>query len=341
MDKQKQACRVGSLVILLAILLRMICSSAFGDNVSLFSQPRLASFLLYTETGRDTTEPVTTAPPVTTTAPLSEPEPEPEPVPKPVVIPSEKPKFTADDMEFLSMQIDCRRDPDELALLLKPLKWDLTGDEPQILIIHTHGTEAYTPTANSQYQEYGGEFRTADDRYNMISIGDELTRLLEEAGLKVIHDRTPYDKDDYLDSYEESRKAVKEHLKEHPSIRLILDLHRDAAEYADGTQWATSATVNGRPAAQVMMVVGTNATGLNHPNWETNLSIAEKLTVLMEKHYPGTGRNVNLRGARFNQDLAMGALIAEIGAAGNTHEEAILGVSVLADAIIRLSLGSE
>ncbi len=343
MKKQKQAFRVGSLSLLLAVLVRFICSTALGDRISLFSQPQLASFLIFVETGREVTPStaVTTVPTITTTAPIEEPVPElPEEKP-PLQLPSTRPVFTGEDMQYLTMQIDCRREPDVEALLTRPLNWDLTGSEPKILIIHTHGTEAYTPTANSSYEEFGGEFRTADERYNMISIGAELARLLQETGLNVIHDRTAYDLDDYVDSYETSRQAVKEHLQAHPSIQMVIDVHRDAAEYSDGTQWAATGSVDGRPAAQVMMVVGTNATGLYHPNWETNLSIGEKLTVLMERNHPGMSRNLNLRGARFNHDLAMGAMIAEVGAAGNTHEEAMRGVAVLAEAIVALSKGSQ
>jgi len=338
MDKQKQAFRVGSLAILLAILLRMICSGALGERVALFSRPRLAGFLFYTETGREVVPTPTTVP---TTAPPQPKPPEPLPEQTTTPLPTEPLVFTAEDMDYLEMYIQCRRDPDEQALLTKPLNWDLTGEEPTILIIHTHGTEAYTPTADTAYEEYGGAYRTNDSQYNMISIGDELTRLLEKAGLSVIHDRTPYDLDDYLDSYEQSRNAVKQHLREHPSIRMVLDLHRDAAEYADGTQWAATTTLNGQSAAQLMLVVGTNATGLDHPNWESNLSFAEKLSVTMEKNHDGITRYLNLRGARFNHDLSPGALIVEVGAAGNTHTEAMRSMPVLAEAIISLALGSQ
>ena len=350
MKKQKQAFRVGSLSILLAVLLRMICSGALGQNVALFSQPQLAAFLVFSETGREpqndpaadtapdvTTQPTTTAP--TTAAPIVQPNP--DPAPDALQLPTQKAIFTEDDMEYLTMNIECKRSPNVTKLLTQPLNWDLTGNQPTILIIHTHGTEAYTPTPGTEYEEYGGEYRTMDDRYNMISIGDELTRLLEEAGLKVIHDRTAYDYNDYLDSYDNSRKAVQKHLQEHPTIKMVIDLHRDAAQRADGTQWAATGTVDGESAAKVMMVIGTNAMGLTHPNWETNLSIGEKLTVLMERNHDGMARDLNLRSARFNQDLAMGAIIAEVGAAGNTHEEALRGVRVLAEAIVQLALGSQ
>ena len=341
MKQQKQAFRIGSLSILLAVLLRYICSVGLGDRFDLFAAPELASFLISQESGRE----VAKQPAPSTTAPVKpevqQPKPEPEPVKPSLTLPTQKPTFTSEDMQYLTIQIDCRRDPDVEALLSQPLSWDLTGSAPTILIIHTHGTEAYTPTADTKYTEYGGEYRTADDRYNVISIGDELTRLLQEAGLTVIHDRTAYDLEDYVDSYDLSRDAVQAHLQEHPTIQMVIDLHRDAAEYSSGAQWAASGTVDGQSAAQIMMVVGTDAMGLSHPDWQSNLSISEKMTVLMERNHPGMSRNVNLRAARFNQDLAVGALIAEVGAAGNTHAEALRGVRVLAEAIIELSTGSQ
>lgn len=345
MNKNQQALRVGALAVLLAMLLRLICSGVLGSVLEVFAQPELASFLIYTETGRnpepEQTEPPQTDPEPTETEPApTDPEPT-DPEPTDPVIPAEKPTFTASDVAYAELTYSCSYRPDVEALLTQALNWDLTGDEPTILIVHTHGTEAYTETDDTQYDEFGGEFRTLDDRYNLISIGDELTRLLEAGGLTVIHDRTPHDKNDYLDAYDNSREAVKEWLAQYPSIKMVLDLHRDAAEYADGTQWATSAEINGEASSQLMFVVGTDAQGLTHPNWQTNLSIAEKLNVLMERNAPGITRPINLRGQRFNHDLAIGAMIVEVGSAGNTHAESMNAISVLAEAILELAHGSE
>jgi stage II sporulation protein P len=156
----------------------------------------------------------------------------------------------------------------------------------------------------------------------------------------VIHDRTPHDKDDYLDAYDNARKATQQYLKQYPSIKLVLDLHRDAAEHADGTQWATAATVGGQQSAQLMFVVGTDAGGLSHPNWKENLACAEKLHVLMEKTAPGITRPIDLRSQRFNHDLTAAAMIVEVGSAGNTHPEAMTAIPVLAQAIIALCRGT-
>lgn len=347
MNWNKQTLRVGALAILFAMLLRLIGSGVFGSTLEVFARPELASFLIYSESGRKPDVSDQTAGSDTTTLPSGEVTQPPETTlpptqpSKPVTLPANKAVFTEEDLQYFEMNYSCSLKPDVKSLLTQSLNWDLTGDEPTVLILHTHGTEAYTETADTQYEEDGGDYRTTDDRYNLISIGDELTRLLEEGGLTVIHDRTPHDKGDYLDAYDNSRAAAQEYLKQYPSIKMILDLHRDAAEYADGTQWATSATVNGQDSAQLMFVVGTNARGLSHPNWQTNLSIAEKLNVLMEKNVSGITRPIDLRSQRFNHDLAMGAMIVEVGAAGNTHAEAINAISVLAEAILELAYGSE
>lgn len=347
MNWNKQALRVGGLAILFAMLLRLIGSGVFGSSFAVFAQPELASFLIYSETGRkpvlsdqtsgstasSTAESTQIVLPPETTAPTQP--------SAPTTLPADKAVFTAEDAQYFEMNYSCSLRPDTKALLTQVLSWDLTGDEPTVLIVHTHGTEAFTETPDTQYDEYGGDYRTKDDRYNMISIGDELTRLLEAGGVNVIHDRTAHDLNDYLDAYDNSRVAVQEYLRQYPTIKLVLDLHRDAAEYADGTQWATSATVNGEDSAQLMFVVGTNARGLNHPNWQTNLSIAEKLNVLMEKNVSGLTRPIDLRGQRFNHDLAMGAMIVEVGSAGNTHPEAMNAISVLAEAILELAYGSK
>ena len=365
--------RVGVLAVLAALLLRFAGSSMLGGAWGIFAQPELASFLIYSETGRDPqpsddatteaptqseptqgqtqpTEPAPTEPKPTETLPTepqpTEPEPtQPEPTDPEPTDPEKPdtpalPMFTKDDKAYFEMYYGCAYRPDTVSLLTQKLSWDLTGDEPTVLIIHSHGTEAYTKTEDSQYDNYAA-YRTKDDRYNMISIGDELARLLEEQGIHVIHDRTPFDYLDYDNAYNKSRAAVQKYLKEYPSIKLVLDLHRDAVSNADGSQWATSATVNGEDSAQLMLVVGTSAAGESHPNWQTNLSIAEKLNVLMEKEDPGICRPIQLKYKRYNQDLSPGSILVEVGTAGNTHAQAMTAVSALAEAIVRLAYGSQ
>ena len=350
MNHSKLARRVGVICIIAASVLRFAATGTPGQHLPLFAPPEVAAFLIRAEMGRDpaaSTVPATTATvptrpaPTTgvsslaTTVPTTGPT-----VPttaKPTVSP---PRFDAGDAAYLKLNYSCSRRPDTAALLSQSLRWSLMGQAPTVLIIHSHGTESYTPTADTAYTPYGGSFRTDDERYNMVSIGAELARLLTQAGIGVVHDTTAHDKDDYLDAYDNSRRAVQSYMKKYPTIRLVIDLHRDAATYADGSQWATSATVDGKKCAQLMFVVGSDAGGYTHPNWQTNLSIAEKLHVLMEKENPGIMRPLDLRAQRFNQDLSIGALLVEVGAAGNTHPQAMGAVPALAQAIIALSRGT-
>ena len=129
-------------------------------------------------------------------------------------------------------------------------------------------------------------------------------------------------------------------LEEYPDICLVLDLHRDAATLANGDRYATAATVDGQPAAQFMFVVGTDYRNGNHALWQENLALALKMQVQMERIAPGICRKINLRAQRFNQDLLAGALLIEVGAAGNSHDEAVLAAGALARAILVLARGS-
>jgi stage II sporulation protein P len=224
-------------------------------------------------------------------------------------------------------------------LLRQELRWSLDDGQPAVLIVHTHGSESYTREKGQTYEETA-KYRTLDTDYNMVAVGDLLARLLEEAGIRVIHDRQTHDYPSYNSSYNNSRKSVKEYLQEYPSIRLVLDVHRDALERADGSQIATGATVGGEKSAQIMFLVGTDESGNYHPDWKDNLALATKLNVLMEHIAPGITRPSTLRAQRFNQDLGTVALLVEVGAAGNTLTEALRAIPVLAQAIIALKNGA-
>ena len=248
------------------------------------------------------------------------------------------PVFSPEEGAAVTVKSNTDLEPDLAELIAQPLTWDLTGEEPTVLILHTHGTESYTKQSDEPYKE-SSAFRTLDKQYNMVSLGDHLAQLLEAGGVKVIHDRELHDYPSYSGSYAHARKSIAAYLKEHPSIQLVLDLHRDAS--GDNTnQMRTKATVDGKSSAQLMLVVGTDGTGLKHPDWEKNLALGLKLHTQCERISPEIMRYVNLRAQRFNQDLSPGALIVEIGAAGNTHAEALTATEVLAQAILSLAEGS-
>jgi stage II sporulation protein P len=168
----------------------------------------------------------------------------------------------------------------------------------------------------------------------MLALGKLVAEQLENSGIGVIHDTTFHDYPSYNGSYSHAASAIRAYLEEYPSIELILDLHRDAADTPTG-QLATRCQIDGENAAQLMFVLGTN-TRLKHPKWEENLSLALKLQVLLEKTHPGICRDLSLSKNRYNQHLGPRTLLVEIGAAGNTLEEAKPAAKALAKAIVLL-----
>ena len=349
MNWNTQSLRKGALVLLVVVLVRILLTCTLGKHVALFAQPQPAAFLLADAVQEPDQE--AEQPPEVTTEPPTEPTTEPptEPVTEPTEptetyrmpeVPEEGFKLEAADASCVEINYVAKKKFSVSEMLQDPLRWELAGEKPTVLIIHTHGTEAYTPVNGETYKEEGGVFRTTDKDHNMIAVGQELTRLLNAAGIKTVHDQTFYDYPDYEAAYDNARVGLKEQLEQNSGIKLVIDLHRDAAQWEDGSQWATEATIKGEKSAQVMLVVGTD-TYYTNPNWEQNLSMALKLHAVMEKTHPGSTRPLDLRNQRFNQDLQVGTVIAEIGAAGNTQREAMNAVSVLAEAIILLANGTQ
>ena len=247
-------------------------------------------------------------------------------------ISQDKPVFSEADEALIPLRNDSGKDPDVATALLEPLQWDLYNDQPAVLILHSHGSESYTKTED--YTE-SAAYRTLDTNYNMVSIGDLVAQELEKAGIRVIHDRTLYDTPSYNDAYVQARAGIQAHLADNPSIQLVLDLHRDAATDANGNQVRYVVSTAEGDAAKLMLVLGAN-----HEGWNSNLALAAKLQVQLEKICPGICRTINLRAQRFNQDLCPNTLLVEVGSTGNTRAEALQAAKHLAQAVISLASGS-
>ena len=340
MQIEKRSWRIGIAAILCVLILRMGTTGVFGAMVEAIATPEALAFMLYLETGylirpvNPEEEPATentsapteaTDPPETTIPPETQPDLQ------------ELPVFVQTDAQLVEVHSVCGYDTDLPALLQKPLNWELKQEKPTVLILHTHATESYQPTG--EYKETSA-YRTLDTDYNVVSVGAELKRLLEAGGIGVIHDTTLHDYPSYSSSYSQARTYIKDYLKKEPSIRLVLDIHRDAVENKNGQQVSLTVNHNGEKTAQLMMVVGTDANGLKHPNWPENMALAVKMHALLEKSCPGICRPISFRKQRFNQDLSSGGMLIEVGSAGNSREEAIRGVRVLAEVILALAEGT-
>ena len=276
-------------------------------------------------------------PPAPAETPAPTPSPSPSPVPTPVPeeaspAPAETPGPAEDepgtdavvlpftDTPGVAIKNNTGFSVDAAALLAEGPPQRLGAEGPQILILHTHGTEAYLPAAGETY-EASDPYRTTDPAHSVIRVGDVLAAALEEYGLRVIHDRELYDYPSYTGSYARSGAAVERWLAEYPGIAVVIDLHRDAVGTED-VIYKTCALVSGPQAAQVMLVVGTGENGLEHPHWRDNLKLALALQAAADALSPTLTRPIHLAPERYNQHLSAGSLILEVGTNGNTLSEA-------------------
>ena len=323
MKELHRARRVGYTAVCFAVLLRLFAAGVPEMLWQRFLQPNIDAFVTKLETGRN----VRFSSSLDAFSPdfMESPPPSPPEVTEPPL-----PAFSGD--EEVDLYYAVWKEPDIEGLLAKPLEWNLFSDDPSVLILHTHTTESYTKQGED-YKETSS-WRTLDENYNMLAIGQLVGSMLEEAGIGVLHHRELQDYPSYNGSYIRARQSIQDILEENSSIRLILDLHRDAAG-TDTYQMRTQAVVAGEPSAQLMIVIGTN-----HEDYEENLSLGLKLHVQMEEQWPGIMRPLQLRAQRFNQDLHPGALLIEVGAAGNSHQEARIAAEKLAQAIVALAKGT-
>ena len=314
---EQKAIQVGTAVLIFALLLRLTGAWEGGKQ-------EIGRTLFFLSTGRLVTE---TVPDQTESDQM--------PTTQPPAVDAVVPVFGS--AQETLVQVNASWQVDTLPLLEQPLTWNLKGEQPTVLILHSHGTESYEK--KEDYQEIS-PYRTLDNGYNMVSVGDRVAELLEAEGIRVIHDKTLHDYPSYNNAYTNARSAIEACLSENPSVCLVLDLHRDAAEDAEGNQKVSSVTINGVSTANLMLVMGSDKGSLSYPNWEQNLSLAVKLQAQLEQMYPGLCKPIKLGTSRYNQDLSAGALLIEVGTAGNTRKEALAAAELLAEGILALANGA-
>ena len=207
-------------------------------------------------------------------------------------------------------------------------------DEPQVLIMHTHTTESYVPFTGDYYDKTMS-FRSTDNSQNMAVVGDRIASELEAAGIGVIHDATQHDYPSYNGAYDRSQKTVEQYLAEYPSIKLVLDVHRDAI--ASGDQVISAETeIDGKKAAQVMIISGCDDGTMGYPDYMKNLSFAAALQNQLEGDYPTLTRPILFDYRKYNQQLTTGSLLLEIGSHGNTLEQAAYTGELIGKSLGRL-----
>ena len=269
--------------------------------------------------------------------------PELPPTPSEAVIPEGAIPIFSRDLSYLSrgegyLLNETPYAPDLAALL----QWDVSlrssaAEGPRVLILHTHTSEGYLP-AGSAYIEgaIGDAVYTKNSEQNVISVGETLCRILNEKGITAMQCTVMHDDPTLSGAYERSAETVRTYLERYPTIELVIDLHRDAVQSADGAYVRSEGIYDGEATAQVMAVVGTDANGTPFDNWQQNLALALQLRHALNQDGNSLGRPVYLRNASFYQELAPRALLLEIGSAANSPEEASRAAEAVGKALASL-----
>lgn len=209
------------------------------------------------------------------------------------------------------------------------LKPEIEVNSKNIMIFHTHTCESYTQSEKYTYEQTG-TYRTTDINYNVVRVGTELENQLLSYGYNVVHDKTYHDYPAYSGSYGRSLTTVKNLLNMNPNTDVVIDVHRDAiGDYS----YAPTVKIGEEYAAQLMFVIGTDGSGLEHQNWNQNLKFAVKVQEKANEMYPGLFKSIILRNSRYNQHLTKAASIIEVGATGNTMDQCLVSMKYLAKVI--------
>ena len=226
------------------------------------------------------------------------------------------------------------------ALLESPLTFKISKDgSPQVLIVHTHTTETYM-TEESDYYTEAFSSRTRQSDKNMVSVGKRVAEKLNGAGIKTLHDTTEHDYPNYTGSYSRAANTINSYLKKYPSIKVVLDLHRDAVSSGESDKVKLVTEIDGKKAAQVMLVMGSQSGSVtNFPNWKENLKLAVRLQQKIEQKYPTLARPLSLMPKNYNESLTTGSLLIEFGTDVNTLAEAHYSAELVGNALAELLSG--
>lgn len=232
----------------------------------------------------------------------------------------------------LSVNNNSPKTIDVQALVEHVPAYDLNVSGPTVLILHTHGSESYNDNALTYYSS--NDTRTTKTYANIVRMGEILSSVLIGGGYNVLHCQLQHDKE-FNQSYTKSNQTIQQYLNAHPSIAVVVDLHRDSLLDATGTKYRPVVTINGEQTAQVMLLMGVGNDIYPHPNWTENLSLALRIQATAQEVYPGFMRPVLVRPARYNQHLSTGAILVELGACGNSPAEAEQAALLFGDVLVR------
>ncbi len=232
--------------------------------------------------------------------------------------------------------------PDMSALLKIDISHQGSFDGPLVLVYHTHTSESYLPNGTAYLTEpIGNVTYSSESEKNVLAVGEALCRTLEENGIDAVHCTVVHDSPTLAGSYERSEKTLRAYLEQYPTVRYVIDLHRDAVLNAEGEYIRAAIGEGDGAVAQVMAVIGTDGNGTPHPNWEANLALSLQLRNALNNDLSGVCRPVSLRNASYHQELAPYSMLLEIGTGANSMEEAQRAAVMTGNALARLIRGTD
>ncbi len=205
---------------------------------------------------------------------------------------------------------------------------------PAVLIVHTHGTEAYSEDGAISYVEEEDLTRSVNIEKNVVSVGAVIGNYLNQQGISTVHCTVLHDQVQYKDSYSRAEQTIRTYLEKYPSIRLVIDVHRDSIMKSTGEMVRPVSLINGEAAAQLMCIVGSDWGGQENPRWNGNLALALQVREKLNLQYENLCRPVYLRSSTYNQEIAPYSLLVEVGSSGNSLEEAHRSALALARILV-------
>lgn len=181
------------------------------------------------------------------------------------------------------------------------------GDEPAVIIVHTHATESYLPASE-------GNYHTKKKENTVRDVGAVLAQALKDEGIASVHDQTLHDNPSYSQSYSRSYETIQSLLKKYPTVKCVIDLHRDAIS---SDSKASTVSVGGKQCARYSYVIS-NAV----PTYDSNLKFIRQLNRRASRDFNGFEGKILERGYRYNQDLSAHYMLLEIGYNRNDIDEA-------------------
>ncbi|MGL6106573.1 stage II sporulation protein P [Romboutsia sp.] len=192
----------------------------------------------------------------------------------------------------------------------------VTKENPRILIYHTHSCETYSNSPS-------GNYHSQDKPNSVMAVGKELTDQLTNLGWGVVHTTKYNDYPSYNGAYASSLKTINQIMPQYPSVDIAIDLHREGKDLTDENtkkkeEAKFTTTINGEKVAKFFLVVGQK-----NPNVDHVRKVAEGITSLAQKKYPGLVLPVVEKPyGKFNQYIAKDHMLIEIGSNATSTEEA-------------------